>query len=542
MRPGVYVDEAPLPRVIEPSNVGLSAGAFIGTALKGGSDPVLLTSWSQFVSQYGSFSADDRRTSLAPAVYQFFANGGGACYVCRVLPSDALTAETALVDSNGDPAVSITASSPGYWGNGLSVDVIWPQDIGTTTKDPGNRLGPFDPMAFNVDFDRPMDYQPPLDRPDKTGVPYFDLVVRYASRGVAIVVERFTRLTMDQTDVRYIERIINESTAGSQYIRAEDLHRQIDDDFSNNQPYLIPVPVERQSLMDGSDGKSAVVSADYSAAVERFELIEGNLLFNVPGIFEVSNVADAVEKRGDSFLIVDAPNMSVVQNVLGAGLPSSSYSAVYYPWLAIPDPDPSAARGAVRWVPPGGSVAGMVMRTDASRGSFKAPAGVGASLTGVVATSKRLTNAELDMLNNFQVNAIRPVMGSGITVMGARTRDFGTTARYISVRRTLNWIKEQARAASQFALFEPNTPVLWEQLRVANGSFLSELWQMGGLAGQTFDEGFYVKVDRDNNPPRAIANGEVHVEIGVAPVYPAEFIIIRLGQFEAEASFVVTEE
>jgi phage tail sheath protein FI len=126
--------------------------------------------------------------------------------------------------------------------------------------------------------------------------------------------------------------------------------------------------------------------------------------------------------------------------------------------------------------------------------------------------------------------------------MGARTRDFGTTAKYISVRRTLNYIKENVKSLSEFALFEPNTPALWEQLRVANGAFLSELWQVGGLAGRTFSEGFYVKVDSDNNPPSAIANGEVHIEIGVAPVFPAEFVIIRLGQFESDASFVVTEE
>jgi phage tail sheath protein FI len=184
----------------------------------------------------------------------------------------------------------------------------------------------------------------------------------------------------------------------------------------------------------------------------------------------------------------------------------------------------------------------MILRTDAARGSFKAPAGAGATLSGAVGTSRRLNNSELDTLNSLHVNAIRPVPGSGISVMGARTRDFNTTAKYISVRRTLNYIKERAKQASSFALFEPNTPSLWEQLRVANGAFLSELWQVGGLAGQTFAEGFYVKVDSDNNPPPSIAAGEVHIEIGVAPVFPSEFVIIRIGQFESDPSFTVTEE
>jgi hypothetical protein len=533
MRPGVYVQEAPLPRIIEPSSVGLTAGAFVGTALKGPEQPVLVPSWSQFVALFGSFSSDDARTSLAPAVYQFFANGGGQCYICRALPGDAEKARVVLSTQSGEAVMEVEALSPGYWGNGVAVDVVHPFTDSTVSQF-NDATGPFS-IEFEQEFDRARDWNQPLVKfSDATTTP-FDLVVRNTVRGVSVVVERYPRLSLDPQSPRYAPRIINDSSLGSQYVTVTDVN-------SGQTPTWVPAVQEKTYLTNGSDGQSALSPGDWIDAVSKFDSISGNLVFNIPGIHEVSGVEQKIEERGDSFLVVDAPNLADISKVLETSFPTSSYAAVYYPWIGIADPDPSAQRGAVKWVPPGGSVVGMILRTDASRGSFKAPAGIGASLTGAVATSKRLSNAELDTLNNYQVNAIRPVIGSGITVMGARTRDFSTTARYISVRRTLNWIKGQAKSVSEFALFEPNTPSLWEQLRVANGAFLSELWQVGGLAGRTFSEGFYVKIDSDNNPPSAIANGEIHIEIGVAPVFPSEFVIIRIGQFEADASFVVTEE
>ena len=531
MRPGVYVEESPLPRVIEPPTFGFSAGAFIGTALMGPTEPILLTSWSQFVSTFGNFSSDDDRTSLAPAVYQFFANGGGQCYVCRVLAGDAEAARTTLVGETGNTSLNVKAASAGFWGNGLSVTVTSPQDIGQLSLDVDNRRGPFS-MQFAPDFDRPMDLMRPLTRLDGTHAPLFNIEVFNTIRGTQVVVERFNGLSLDPNDARYAPRIINDSSVGSRFIQIVD--------ETNGTQTGIPAAVDRQALMNGTDGSSVPGSTSFIAAVDEFELIEGNLVFNIPGASDVAGAEDKIAQRGDSFLVVDAPNKAVSE-ALSQALTVTSYSAVYYPYIAIADPDPGAARGSLKWVPPGGSVAGMILRTDSSRGAFKAPAGVGASLTGALATSYKLNNADLDTLNNFNINAIRPVPGSGITVMGARTRDFQTAARYISVRRTLNYVKSRATTASRFALFEPNTPVLWEQLRVANGAFLSDLWDEGGLAGSTLNQAFYVKVDSDNNTAQTIANGEVHVEIGVAPVYPTEFVIIRLGQFESDAGFVVTE-
>jgi phage tail sheath protein FI len=483
-RPGVYVSEAPLPRVVANPNTSEALGGFLGTALRGPTTPTFVTSWSDFVSKFGGFGSGK---TLPDALYQFFNNGGGNAYVSRVLASDAATAGKTTTDTRLD----FDARSPGVWGNGITVDIA----VNATTST-------------------------------------FTLSVRENIRGSDVVVERFRDLSMDQTSPRYVESIVNSSTVGSQYIVVTDVDKD-DTALADG---------GSTALTGGSEGVAPIVAGDYSAAFDDFDAIDANFVFNAPGVPDVSALVTKIEGgRQDSIIVVDtAENQS--PDMTGASLPSSSYAAVYYPWIYISDPAPDAVRGGIKKVPPGASVVGMILRTDTSRGVFKAPAGVASTLTGAVANEQRLTNTELDDLAGMNVNVVRPVPGAGIAVMGARTRAFGTTDQYISVRRTINFVKKRAVEVSRFALFEPNTPALWEQLRVANGAFLSELWQIGGLAGLDFSQAFYVKCDSENNTTQTISNGEVHVEIGIAPAFPAEFVVIRVGQFEADASTVVTEE
>jgi phage tail sheath protein FI len=488
-RPGVYVSEAPLPRVVANPNTSEAVGGFLGTALRGPTDPTLVTSWSDFVSKFGGFGS---ATTLPDALYQFFNNGGGAAYVARVLASDAVAAAATFNDGTSS-RLTITAKSEGVWGNGVSVDI-----------------------ATNAN--------------DTT----FTLSVREMIRGSNVVVERFRSLSMDQTSPRYVEGIVNSPTIGSAYITVTDIEKDdtaLDDGGT-------------ATLTSGSDGVAAITSGDYDAAFDGFDAIDANFVFNAPGVADVSSLVAKIEGptgRQDSIIVVDTAE-NQTPDMSGASLPNSAYAAVYFPWIYISDPAPDAIRGGIKKVPPGASVVGMILRTDNSRGVFKAPAGVSATLSGAVASEQRLTNTELDDLAGQNINVVRPVPGSGIAVMGARTRAFGTTDQYISVRRTINYVKKRAVEVIRFALFEPNSPTLWEQLRVANGAFLSELWQIGGLAGLDFSQAFYVKCDADNNTAQTISNGEVNVEIGIAPAFPAEFVVIRVGQFEADASTVVTEE
>lgn len=479
-RPGVTVTEAPLPRVVANPNTSAAYGGFLGTALRGPSTPVLVRSWSEFTAEFGTY---DGSASLPDALYQFFSNGGGAAYVARVLGSGA-TAATATHATR----LIFDAASPGVWGNGVTVDIT----------DEGN--------------DRVL------------------VTVREQYRGVSVTRERFRSLSMVTTDPRYIEGIINSATIGSKYITVTESDK---DDSAL-------ASFGSVTLTTGTDGAAPAV-VDYGTVMDEFDSLPFNFVFNAPGVADASSLVAKVEARGDSIILVDTAE-NQTPDMSGASLPSGGYAASYYPWVYISDPAPDSVRGAIKKVPPSASVAGMIMRTDASQGVFKAPAGVAATLTGVVAAEQRFTNTELDDLAGSNVNVIRPVPGAGIAVMGARTRSIGQTDQYISVRRTLNYVKKRAVEVSRFALFEPNSPALWDQLRVANGAFLSELWQSGGLAGLEFADAFYVKCDDENNTPQTISNGEVHVEIGVAPVFPAEFVIITVGQFEADASVVVSEE
>jgi Bacteriophage tail sheath protein len=495
MRPGVYVSEDRLPRVAPIAVSTGTYGAFIGTAVMGPQKPYLVRSWNDFISVFGGFAANK---TLPLAMYQYFSNGGAPAWVARVLGSSpaaiVATVKLTLGTAPAKDYLRIDATTAGLWGNYINVKIV-------THAAPNANL--------------------------------FDIEVSQDIRGTPVLVEKFNDLVLDPDDVRYAPKIVNSTTIGSQFIFITDLT----DSSTNALPVSTSVTVE---LVGGTDG-GAVADASYTTAIQEFGAVEAMLVFNIPGVSNTTPVLQYIEERGDSVLIVDtAENLAPTDPSIPTGL-TSSYTAVYYPWIYIPDPSPDAPRGSIIKVPPGASVAGMILRTDAVRGVFKAPAGQGAVLANAVANERRLTNAELDTLSSNNINAVIPVQGVGIAAMGARTKS-QDTAQFLSVRRTLNYVKYRAGRVSRFAMFEPNTPDLWEQVRVVNGAFLSDLWEKGGLVGYNSAQAYYVKCDEENNPVQTVMNGELHIEIGVSPTFPAEFVIIRVGQFEADASVLVIEE
>jgi phage tail sheath protein FI len=184
------------------------------------------------------------------------------------------------------------------------------------------------------------------------------------------------------------------------------------------------------------------------------------------------------------------------------------------------------------------------LSTDTKYGPYKAPAGIDAKVQDAIALERAFTPAQLDQLNTgvtddgsnlANVNAIRNVPGAGVVVMGGRTLlQDGTANRYINMRRSLIYIEKRLNDLAQFAVFENNTETLWSRLVTVLGGFLNEYRNQGGLRGTTPDAAFYVKCDDENNTAATIAAGEVHVEIGVALEYPAEFVVINLSQKTAE--------
>jgi len=310
------------------------------------------------------------------------------------------------------------------------------------------------------------------------------------------------------------------------------------------------------ALSGGSDGvavnKTAVAS---TASLAKLDVITSPILLNAPGVTaaaDVNNLLNYAYNRGDVFVIID-PTQSTLdvtsQLALantytggGAGAAALGFGAVYYPNLTIPSPT-SSVPGATVTAYPGGAVAAKYVTTDSSRGVFKSPAGLEARLSGVVSVSK-LTNQELDYLNNGStspstfanatpVNAIRYIPGSGIVVMGARTLNTGYSSKYVSVRRSVIYLRKLLTDLTSFAVFETNDQRLWNRLQTTCEAALISFWQSGGLKGATAPDAFFVKCDGTLNTTASVAAGEVHIEVGVALQRPAEFVVIRISQYDS---------
>jgi hypothetical protein len=308
-------------------------------------------------------------------------------------------------------------------------------------------------------------------------------------------------------------------------------------------------------LTGGSDGTTVNNTAiAATASLAKLDVLASPLLLNAPGVTEVTNVNNMLNyayNRSDCFVIIDptqtttdsVSQLALANNYTGGsgGSAALGFGAVYYPNLTIPSLT-STAPGATSTAYPGGAVAAKYVTTDASRGVFKSPAGLEARLAGVVSVAK-LTNTELDYLNNGSssttfanatpVNAIRYIPGSGIVVMGARTLSTSYNNKYVSVRRSLIQLRRQLTDATAFAVFEPNDQRLWNRIKTTCEVNLIGFWQSGGLRGSTPSDAFYVKCDSTINTVSSIAAGEVHVEVGVALQRPAEFIVIRISQYDS---------
>jgi phage tail sheath protein FI len=159
---------------------------------------------------------------------------------------------------------------------------------------------------------------------------------------------------------------------------------------------------------------------------------------------------------------------------------------------------------------------------------WKAPANE--IVRGALGLETQLSRNEQDTLNPIGVNCIRSFAGRGVRVWGARTLSSDPAWRYVNVRRLFNYIEKSIELGTQWVVFEPNTPDLWARVRRDVGAFLSRSWREGMLFGLTASEAFYVKCDAELNPPEVRDAGQLVIDVGLAPVKPAEFVIFRLSQ------------
>jgi phage tail sheath protein FI len=215
--------------------------------------------------------------------------------------------------------------------------------------------------------------------------------------------------------------------------------------------------------------------------------------------------------------------------------PASDFAAFYFPWLEVLDPvnvDPVTKKNITVYIPPSGHIAGIYARVDNDRGVHKAPANE--PVIGALGLKYAIGNAQQDGLNPQGVNCIRNLNGN-LTVWGARTLGGinKPDLKYINVRRLLLFLRKSIDEGTQWVVFEPNEPGLWQKITRNITAFLTNVWRSGALFGTTAQEAFYVRCDAETNPPELRDIGQVVTEIGVAIVRPAEFVIFRIQQFTA---------
>jgi len=493
LRPGVYVQETlnPVAPVVGANSD--SVAAFIGANARGPLTPTLVTSWSDYINKYGSWSSNN---NLALAVFLYFANGGSQAYVQRVVTGSTAAATRTFQDRAGSPANTLTlsAANPGVWGNGINVSI--------------------------------------QNSPGATG--YFDLIVYSGGTSASYKVETFTNLSMTATDTRYAVSVINSQSA---YLVAVDAGSSATGASRN------PSTVTNQALASGADG-TVPADTDIATAVSGFDTVLQSLILNAPGITSATAVNTLLSyalNRNDVFVVIDPVNDTVAnQLTLAASYTQTSFGAVYYPPITINDPTNTTPGTVIAAANPGGAIVGKYAATDKSRGVWKAPAGISVRLAGAVSVPA-LTNANLDAMNSAAapVNAIRFISGSGIVVMGARTLQAGYASMYVPVRRSLIYLEKALVDLTNFAIFEPNDTVLYRRITAVVGSFLNNFWRQGGLRGASADQAFFVLCDTTNNTLATVEAGQVNIQVGVALQRPAEFVVINIGQFDGGATVTV---
>lgn len=478
--PGVYVQE--VSSGIKPiQGVSTSNGGFVGLTRKGPvNKPVLITNWTQFVKAFGSVHHD---YFMPYSVYNFFYEGGAKCYCVRVLPKGWEKATAVVTNAEGAALLDIIADNEGDWANNLTLSF---------TENKEKEEGTFDLTIWEK--------RPTVPKP--------------------VELEYYEKL-----DMKSLAKL--ESPTIDIAIVGEGLPALGDTEMAGGSCVFPDTPedIDDAEFLGTSANKKGLHALD--------DVDDVNIIC-VPdqaGDREVMKAGiDYCINRKDCFFVADPPPALGVMEVEAWGNKIKSpagFGALYYPWIQVMDPDD----GSKLLVPPSGAMIGTYAHTDTTRGVHKAPAGTSEGfLNCALDVEKALNDAEQGGLNSSGVNVIRSFVADGICAWGARTISNDAEWRYINVRRLFLYVEETILKASKWAVFEPNDPKLWGTVNRNLTAFLTMVWRSGALFGSSPDQAFYVKIDSENNPQENIDAGELNIEIGIAPVKPAEFIIIKISQ------------
>jgi hypothetical protein len=495
----VYIKEVEAgSRPIE--GVGTAVAAFVGLAARGPvNSPTLVTNWTQYTDKFGDFMEN---AYLAHAVYGYFLNGGGACYVVRVGADGTMPAAQGQLVSAKDeskPVYRITALEPGLGGNDVTVDIQPSSETSASTFKLVVTQG-----AQTEVFD---DLSPGRSRTGVLARVKSSKLIQIEEVGNATAAERlpaFGTVTLTGGASSVAMRVTPDDYVGKAADRTGFAGLEAVDDVT-----MLCVPdlmaVYQQGILD----------------LEGVQAVQGAMISHA-------------ELMGDRVAVLDAPPSLDAQQVKQwrvdkAGY-DSKYAALYWPWIKVFDP----VSGQTVPIPPSGHVAGIWARNDDTRGVHKAPANE--VVRGAISLELNLTKGEHDTLNPAGINCIRAFPGRGIRVWGARTLSSDDAWRYVNVRRLFNFVEESIFEGTQWVVFEPNDQRLWGRVKRTINSFLLRIWRDGALFGATPEQAFFVKCDEENNPAEVRDAGQLIVDVGIAPVKPAEFVVFRIAQFSGGAT------
>jgi uncharacterized protein len=514
--PGVYVEEVQSgSRPIE--GVGTATAAFIGITADGPyNKPIKVTNWGQYVRTFGEW-ADG--AYLPHAVYQYFNNAGGSCYIIRIGENGSVepqraSAELTSAVKAGLGVYKIEAREQGLAGDGISVR-IEPRN-GPPAIEAGAHAATEDGPAAATEHGADDSFTVVVARGD-TVERFEGISPRKGRNDLTTTLSRSALVqAVELGNAPVAERVPSSGEvmlAGGASLPV----RLAPDDYLGAEPARTGI-----AGLSTLDDVTIVAMPDLMATYESGQI-------DLDGVRAVQNgLIEHCEAMKDRMAILDTPKgltpQQVREWVKEKARFSSAYAALYYPWVAFYDPQLRQPR----LMPPSGAVAGIWGRTDSTRGVHKAPANE--VVAGALDLELAVNRNEHDDLNPAGINVIRAFPGRGILVWGARTLADDSSWRYVNVRRLFNYVETSILAGTQWVVFEPNDLELWQRIKRTVSSFLLGLWRDGALFGATPEQAFYVKCDAETNPPDVVDAGYVVIEVGIAPVKPAEFVVFRIAQ------------
>lgn len=529
--PGVYVEEVPS-GVHTIAGVATSIAAFIGRAVMGPvGQPVAINSFADFERSFGGLDVD---CPMSYAVSDFYQNGGSKAVIIRLYKQDGDKTTKATIRIPGKDQTKplvLEARTEGAWGNMLRARVDY-----QVSDEVAQKYGLTKDDLFNLTV---------RNMPNGPQESFLNVTIKESPR-------RLDSLLATESALVEVPDVANMGFPGAH--TDPDPGKSVWDDTADPAK-ATSTKVVLGGADEAADSVTLTDKADFTGsengktgmyALQKVDLF--NLLCIPPDTRhgdtpkEVYQEALAFCVKRRAMLIVDAPvgwkdanditaNNNKKLADLGINDENARNAALYFPRVTAADP----LRGSqLDTFVSCGMVAGVIARTDARHGVWKAPAGIDAALSGIVGLAASLTDAQNGMLNSLGINCLRSFPQTGPVVWGARTlRGADLLAdeyKYIPVRRLALFIEESLYRGTRWVVFEPNDEPLWSQVRLNVGAFMHNLFRQGAFQGQTPDKAYVVKCDKDTTTQNDINLGIVNIVAGFAPLKPAEFVVINIQQ------------